>query len=226
MKKTLSVILFFLIFAFDVFAVTVGETSLELWTKPLVVPSLMIYLFAATEGSRRSIYLAVAALLLCWAGDCLLLADRMRGGFFVYGLVLFLAAHVVYIAHFLKMRRAAGISSKPNVFILVLILVYAVGLLYMLSPHLNGMLYPVVVYGAVISVMFASSLGTIPKGGARYASASVVGALLFLVSDSILAINKFAAPIEFSATITMLTYGLAQFMIVEGASSATREIGK
>lgn len=226
MKKTLSAILFFLIFAFDIFAVTVEDRSMELWTKPLLIPSLVIYLFSSAAGSRKLLFFALAALVLSWAGDCILLADRVIGGYFVYGLVAFLAAHILYVAHFLKLRKAAGIQSRPSIVFFVLVVLYAVGLLYSLRPHLGGMMYPVVIYGAVISVMFASSLGAIPKGGARYANAGAVGALLFLASDSLLAINRFAAPIDFAATLTMLTYGLAQFLIAEGAASATREIAE
>ena len=45
----------------------------------------------------------------------------------------------------------------------------------------------------------------------------MAGALLFVISDSVLAINKFYHPFEIAGIIIMLTYGLAQFFIAEGA---------
>lgn len=224
MTKTLSLILFFLVFAFDIVAVTIGHADLELWTKPILIPTLIAYVFAATERNRSMIGFALAALTLSWVGDCLLLGDKLRGSLFVYGLVAFLAGHVFYIVHFIKLRKKAGITSNPNIVAMVAIVAYSVALLYFLRPHLGTMMIPVIVYGAVISVMFASSIAAVPKGGARYASVGMVGALLFLASDSLLAVNKFAAPIEFAQTMTMLTYGLGQFLIAEGAIFATREI--
>lgn len=224
MKKTLSVILFFVLFAFDVFAVTVGDRSTEVWTKPLLIPSLLLYLYAASEGRGRLVSLAASALMLSWAGDCILLADRFTGGYFVYGLGAFLAAHFLYIAHFIRLRRAARTTSRPSIVLLILTAVYAAGLLYALKPFPGGMMYPVIIYGGTISGMFASSLFAIPKGGARYASAGAFGALFFIVSDSLLAIDRFVSPIEFAPTLTMVTYGLAQFLIAEGAASANLEM--
>jgi uncharacterized membrane protein YhhN len=50
----------------------------------------------------------------------------------------------------------------------------------------------------------------------------MLGALLFVISDSILAINKFYQPFEAAGVLIMLTYGLAQFFIVEGAGRYIR----
>ncbi len=54
----------------------------------------------------------------------------------------------------------------------------------------------------------------------------MVGALLFVISDSTLAINKFYKPFEMAGVLIMLTYGLAQLFIVEGAGRYIISVNK
>jgi uncharacterized membrane protein YhhN len=70
---------------------------------------------------------------------------------------------------------------------------------------------PVIVYGLVISAMLLFALHA---GATDYA----VGAVLFVLSDSILALNKFHTSFLLAGSLIMLTYGLAQYFIVTGAS--------
>jgi len=146
------------------------------------------------------------ALFFSWAGDVLLMLPY---DLFIFGLASFLLAHVFYIRHFWSEWDRTAFPFQP--LYLIGVLVYLIGLLYLLFPVLGAMQVPVIVYGTVISVMLLLALQT-DRPGYRF------GALLFVLSDSILAINKFHTPIPFAALLVMSTYGLAQFYLVKESS--------
>ena len=85
-----------------------------------------------------------------------------------------------------------------------------IALVVLLAPHLGGMLAPVVLYGAVIATMAITAT--------RCAPAVTIGATLFLLSDSLLALNRFLphAGIWESGFLIMLSYMAAQGLIILG----------
>jgi uncharacterized membrane protein YhhN len=101
-------------------------------------------------------------------------------------------------------------------------MIYYAALLLLLFPHLGSMKIPVIVYGIVISLMFMLAMHMLfikNKSAGRW---MMSGALLFVLSDSLLAINKFYQPFELAGAVVILTYGLAQLFIIEGAGSYIR----
>jgi uncharacterized membrane protein YhhN len=76
---------------------------------------------------------------------------------------------------------------------------------------------PVLVYGIVISVMFLLALHMLFIKNKEAGKLMMFGALLFIASDSILAINKFYESFEYAGIAIMLTYGIAQLLITLGA---------
>lgn len=154
----------------------------------------------------------VLALLFSLAGDILLMFDDQNPMFFLFGLIAFLIAHIMYIIVFLKHRNK---SKQPFLFITIL-LIYAVGLFYLLKSGLGAMLLPVVFYMIVILTMATTAF--LRKGNVPFQNYNLVflGAVLFLVSDSLLSLNMFYKPIPFANILIMLTYGFAQFFIVLG----------
>lgn len=154
----------------------------------------------------------VLALLFSLAGDILLMFDDQNPMFFLFGLIAFLIAHIMYIIVFIKHRNK---SKQPFLFITIL-LIYAVGLFYLLKSGLEAMLLPVVFYMIVILTMATTAF--LRKGNVPFQNYNLVflGAVLFLVSDSLLSLNMFYKPIPFANILIMLTYGFAQFFIVLG----------
>ena len=156
------------------------------------------------------------ALLFSWTGDLLLMFQGNDPLFFLLGLSSFLTAHIFYIIFFHRVRIEEEV--KGNLWLVLLVAVYYIALIALLSPYLKDMKLPVRVYGVVISFMLMLALHM------RFIKNKIAGiwmmsgALLFILSDSTLAINKFYRPFEFAGVIIMLTYGLAQFFIVEGAN--------
>ena len=85
---------------------------------------------------------------------------------------------------------------------------------------------PVRIYGIVISFMFMLALHMLFIKDKVAGKWMMLGALLFIISDSALAINKFYQPFEVASVIIMLTYGLAQLFIIEGARRYITFTGK
>ncbi|MEO5787784.1 lysoplasmalogenase [Gelidibacter sp.] len=108
-------------------------------------------------------------------------------------------------------------NPKTNPIGLIIVLTfYAFGLFYLLKNNLGDLLIPVVFYILVILLMIISAFLRQKKVSQKSFIFVFIGAILFVISDSILALNKFYMPLPFSSISIMLTYGLAQFFIVLG----------
>jgi uncharacterized membrane protein YhhN len=180
-------------------AILLGWSEVVSWTKPLLMPALAIGLiWAAPQRRSPVIVLGATALFLSWVGDITL-------RWFVIGLIFFLLAHLVYLVLFvtrLRVRRMPWWAAGYAVWLVVLLVV--------LAPNTGALLIPVIAYGIVLTAMaaFASRCNRwVAWGGA-----------LFVVSDSILAINRFVpdAGIPQPDFLIMLTYLAAQSLLVWG----------
>jgi uncharacterized membrane protein YhhN len=149
------------------------------------------------------------ALALSTLGDILLDLDPER--LFVFGLGSFLLAHLVYIFLFVRNRRRNIILGMPRVLLSALVLVYSIGVSAWLLPSLGGLIVPVAIYMCAITAMVVSAIL------ARFSNPwIVVGAILFLISDSLLAVNKFKTPVPYRDFMVWTTYYVGQYGIAIG----------
>jgi uncharacterized membrane protein YhhN len=153
------------------------------------------------------------------AGDILLMFDG--GLFFLLGLSAFLLAHLSYIGGItLGLRGKSGFLIKNPLWILAFLL-YPVLLLYWLWNDIPaGMRIPVAVYALVISTMaqcVVNLRGYLPE---KIFWTLTGGALLFVLSDSLLALNKFGHPFEGGHVAIMLSYIGGQWLLAKGVSKA------
>jgi len=100
---------------------------------------------------------------------------------------------------------------------LIAVLAYLIEFMYLLWPSLGGMKIPVLIYGITISTMLSAAIWQYQKLDDRTSLFLIIGAALFVTSDSILAINKFSSPFDSAGIFIMATYILAQLFIVLGA---------
>lgn len=182
-------------------------------TKPSLLVALILYFyFNSAELNPKTKILTLIALIFSLAGDVLLMFDDQLPVFFIAGLVAFLLAHVFYIVIFWSER-----NSKINPFgFIVILAMYTIGLFYLLITNLGDLLIPVVFYVIVILMMAVTAFLRQKKVSKISFIFVFLGAILFVISDSILAVNKFYLPIRFSNISIMLTYALAQYFIVLG----------
>lgn len=172
------------------------DSHLRFVTKTLLLPILIAYyVYSVTKPNK----LFLAGLVLSFFGDLFLL---FPGGF-IMGLSSFLAAHIVYIITFKQYFQHKNLAIIP------LILAFVGGLIEFLYPHLDAMKIPVILYAITIGLMLYVAMGTKQTW-------LIVGALLFVLSDSILAINLFYQKSIIASISVMLTYVIAQYCLVKG----------
>jgi uncharacterized membrane protein YhhN len=197
----------------NLFAQVINSVEINQFTKPVLMPLLLFYIYESSRGNVTiKTLLLCLAILFSWLGDVALLY-KTNELYFIAGIGFFLLAHVAYI-YVLKKS-----SYQPIRFDLKKILpfaVYPVLLFALLIPNAGSLAVPVFVYGIVIAVMAGSARlreGTTSNESYRL---GLYGALLFVVSDSILAINKFYAEIPVAGLWIMATYTAAQLLLVSG----------
>jgi uncharacterized membrane protein YhhN len=176
--------------------------------KGLSVGPLAVLAFAA--GSP----LLGLALAVSTVGDVLLDLDPDR--LFVFGLGSFLVAHLVYISVFVRNRSRTVPLGVPRLLAAALVLLYSIAVSSWLLPTLGNLIVPVAIYMCAITAMVLSAIL------ARFPNPWVaVGAILFLVSDSLLAVNKFKTPIPYRDVLVWSTYYAGQYGIAMGFLRAT-----
>ena len=216
MKKEYWLIIFVTVLVAHITGIQVTNELLQQFSKPLLIPILAGYFLSQTKsiGAVLSKWILIA-LSFSWAGDVLLMFVPKNDIFFLLGLSAFLIAHIFYILFFHHVRVKENVKGNP--WLLIVVVVYYAALISLLSPYLLDMKIPVLVYGIVISFMFMLAMHMLFIKNKSAGMWMMVGALLFVISDSTLAINKFYQPFATAGVLIMLTYGLAQLFIVIGA---------
>lgn len=218
--------IFFFLFILSVTGVFSGIILHERWFdyifKPLIMISLGGMFFAETAGSNtRTKVFAGWAFLFSLLGDTFLMFTGKNQLFFMAGLGSFLISQIGYIFLFQHSNKIAGIQSwsflKQHPLWLFLCFLYGILIYYLLFPNLDVVLkVAVLIYMVALlgmSVMALNRKGTKPVKSFWFV---FIGSLLFVISDSVIAINKFLQPVLFDGLIVMSTYMAAQFLIVKG----------
>jgi uncharacterized membrane protein YhhN len=164
------------------------------------------------RAARRFDLELLAALLLCLAGDVLL----MLPGLFIPGLVSFLCAHLCYLALFRHGQRWFPSGTALAGTLAAAIVMYAI-----LFPHLGPVLkVAVAAYALVIALMAAQAIGRATVLRDANAVAVAIGSGLFMLSDALLAIDRFAQPLPLAPFLVLATYYAAQVLIVRNVRLA------
>lgn len=190
-------------------AVAIGAGVLVDVTKPLLMPVLLVCLLWALPVRRGEVaLLGSLAVLFGWLGD-LSLMDAGPG--FVIGLGFFLLGHLAYVVLFWRRMR----FRRPRWWSVVY-LVWFAALLAVLAPHAGALLVPLAAYGLALAALGAS--------GSACNAWIVVGAGCFVVSDSLLGLDRFLPGFALWQTdfLIMLTYIAAQGLICFGIARRTR----
>lgn len=213
-------ILCMLVAALDWFAVARRWKALEYIAKPAVMLLLLAWLWQTT-GLLAALPWFAAGLAFSLAGDIFLMLPKER---FFPGLVAFLCAHLTYIAGLLQPWPTLNL---PGLILGAIILVAARGLFMHISSALRTAQretyrLPVLVYSAVISLMLFSALLTLTQPDNIWSpGASVLvsaGAILFFLSDTLLAWNRFVTPIPAGRVLVHAAYHLGQIGLIAGAA--------
>ena len=216
MSKRYRVIIFFIILIADLAAVQTEYKMAEYFFKPLIVTWLMAWFALQLRYAQSKLKKwIIFALFFSWLGDVLLMFHQEDSLFFLLGLSSFLIAHIFYILffHFVRIKEMV----KSRWYLMLIVAIYYAIIIAVLSPYLGDMKLPVRIYAIVISFMFLLAVHMLFIKNKTTGLWMTAGALLFVISDSLLAINKFYQPFEMAGFFVMSTYGLAQLFLTEGA---------
>jgi uncharacterized membrane protein YhhN len=135
------------------------------------------------------------------------------------GLGAFLIAHITYIVAYkyhvdeINGDELMGIHRVRMAFPIILA---GCGLVVVLFPHLGDLKFPVSVYALILVLMVLNALFRYNRTDRRSFWLVFFGAILFMISDALLAINKFLIDLPFSGLWIMTSYVFAQLLIIEG----------
>ncbi|RME06799.1 MAG: lysoplasmalogenase [Anaerolineae bacterium] len=206
--------------ALNALVVSLGWKRVEYLTKPATLLVLLAGVFRLrpyllAEGEVNWLALALIFSLL---GDVLLM---LPADLFIPGLAAFLLAHLAYIGLFINTSGAINAASIPPA---LLILVTSLTLYRrlaagMTTPEKRKMRLPVALYTAVISVMVFLAVNTLALNTYEPLRSLLIasGALLFMLSDTWIAWDRFVAPLRWRDLRVMSTYHLAQIFLVLGS---------
>jgi len=200
----------------------VRAVILEEWRRVYVLkPLCTLIVIAAASLSflqpERSATYAIGILVgltFSLAGDLALMFEQRRSALLA-GLASFLLAHVAYAVTF-------GVLGRPSwwdVLSIAILAAVAVAVYRLLKPNLGTMQWPVLAYIVTISVMVSRAVSTqsAPAFGAGQAAMVASGAVLFYVSDAILALCRFWKPWRYRR-ISLVFYYTGQLFIALAAS--------
>jgi uncharacterized membrane protein YhhN len=177
---------------------------------------IAVALLSLNDPSRNMTYSTgiLVGLALCFGGDlALMFQDRRKP--FMLGLVLFLLGHIAYTVAFTLLGRPSGWVLLST----LLLLAAGLGFYRLIAANLGSMRIPVILYFLVISLMViqATSLLASPAISDFQAAMIIGGAILFYISDVMLAANRFWRPWKYNRTSLALYYG-GQLLIAMAAN--------
>ncbi|MCE2677223.1 MAG: lysoplasmalogenase family protein [Burkholderiaceae bacterium] len=196
-------------------AAACGWSDVYFLAKPIALLLLMFVAWWADDMPEKAQTWLVRALGLSWVGDVLLLYP----GLFMPGLVAFLGAHVCY-GWLLTRDAPVRPAFKP------LLCCMLAGLAVYAVLFFNGlpaaMRVPVAVYVLVLATMASQAWNRYLHRQDAGSLGVAVGATVFMLSDSLLAIDRFVSPLPYAGLWVLSTYYVAQALIVAGVLRSMR----
>jgi uncharacterized membrane protein YhhN len=173
---------------------------------PLLIVIFIIHLRHNLKGINL---LMLSGLVFSWAGDVAI--DFA----FIPGLACFLIAQMMYLTTFF-LTPGKNVIFREKAYLIIPVLLFGIGLIYVLYDDLGVMKLPVIMYAVVIITMLTSAINRLRKVSSLSYYLVLAGAILFVLSDSAIAINKFTWDFDYSGPIIMSTYLAGQYLIVTG----------
>jgi uncharacterized membrane protein YhhN len=194
---------------------TAGAYYPGIAVKALIIPVLVwLYLRFIRGEWNRFHGMILAALAFSWIGDVTLQLTRFSEDFFMVGLAGFLVAQLLYLVAFFSTPGQNVLSKR--FYMVFPVLTYGAMILWLLWGGLKEMKLPVTLYTLVILTMLTAAINRMGKVNPHSYRLVLAGAILFVLSDSMIAINKFNQPFELARVAIMTSYVTAQYLIAIG----------
>lgn len=217
-----GITLYIFLLATHLYAQYLGEPlhTIQVVTKLLLLPLLIIYIIAQDEFATAPHWkwYILFGLFGSFLGDAFLLSDR----YFIPGMIAFMTTHIFNILFFHNLNGVGQPKSKKWMGVFILLAFFCVFIFIQLKGAMGALIYPILVY--MLLICFAALMAIQAGGNIKATVISKLfwfpGMLFFITSDAVLAFNKFDwslhTPIKNIGLVTMITYGLAQLLLVKG----------
>jgi len=214
-KSKIVLLVFMVVSLLDITGILFKIPILIQLFKPFILLSLMA-LYAVSVSERNKTYML--ALLFSFMGDFFLIFEGEL--YFIVGLVSFLIAHLFFIKIvFGRLQKSTISKILVSIFPFLTLFLF---LIFFLKDTLNELLIPVIIYGFTISIFGVVAMLDYVNTKTTQSFLMFVGALIFISSDSILAINKFYNTTQIFAVLIMITYIVAQYLIYRSMVAGQR----
>lgn len=204
-------------------AIVLASEFFELQTtyylsKPLIVLSLLvfysIYTYSIKHNTKRNLLLG--ALLFSGVGDVFLMFEQVSENYFLTGLFFFLGALILYCLYFLLVL----LQNRPwnlhwlQIAIATIVLVYGVEF-YVINNFAFGNLKVAILFYCLTLCALGIMAAFMPyKRSFKIYITMLIGVISFIVSDSIIAIERFVTEMPYAGMYILATYMIAQYLIV------------
>lgn len=194
---------------------TADNFILHVFIKPLIMLSAICFLIKYLSHKIYHNWMLVA-FIYSLLGDILLLGQGINEIFFIGGLTAFFLAQTGYIIYFHRSKIAGVKINRTIQSLQTIVIVFAIGFYLLMLPNLGLLSIPVLLYLIIIALMGVVALGRYGHVNFHAFFYTMIGAFAFILSDSLIAYNKFIDVIPFANSLTMLFYCIAQYMILRG----------
>ena len=214
-KSKIVLLVFMVVSLLDITGILFKIPILIKLFKPFILLSLMA-LYAVSVSERNKTY--ILALLFSFMGDFFLIFEGEL--YFIVGLVSFLIAHLFFIKIvFGRLQKSTISKILVSIFPFLTLFLF---LIFFLKDTLNELLIPVIIYGFTISTFGVVAMLDYLNTKTTQSFLMFVGAVIFISSDSILAIHKFYNTTQIFAVLIMITYIVAQYLIYRSMVTGQR----
>jgi uncharacterized membrane protein YhhN len=216
-RNILLNLLFLAISVVVLYGAIISSHTIEYIFKPLIMIWIGIY-FLLNTAKAKNRWTVPFAMSLSLLGDILLMFAWKNELWFFAGVGAFLFSQLAYVMAFRTygLQPGNGYLLKKPVYILPF-LGYLVGMFLLILPGLEGIMIPIVfIYAVTLTGMSMAAFNRFRRMPSTSFIILFIGSILFLISDSLLAINKFLTEIPMSGFWVMITYIAAQYMIMRG----------
>lgn len=130
---------------------------------------------------------------------------------FVFGLGSFLIAHLIYVGLFVRHFPKPLAPGGAKLGLIGILILYSASMAVWLWPDLGDLSIPVILY---LSAITAMGITSILAGFKTWWIAA--GAILFIISDSMIALGRFKSPVPYDSYLVWGTYYAGQYFIAAG----------
>ncbi len=211
-KNIIASIAFLAVVALHILGLLFNE-NIAFLSKPFLITTLVIVYLVGVE---KPSFWYVSALFFSFWGDVLLL---FKNQFFIYGLASFLLAHIFYIK--ITVSFIKKVSFQKIVIACLPFVAFLFAFLCLIIDNLGEMKIPVIIYGVVITSFGALAFLNYIQEKNTSNLWLFLGTVIFIISDSLIALHKFYEPKQFYSISIMLTYIVAQYLICRAIIAKT-----